>query len=48
MTFTLRLPAHRPTSIGEMLTQEFMEPLNIAQGNLATAMGVGRKTVNEL
>jgi len=31
-----------------MLTQEFMEPLNITQGNLATAMGVGRKTVNEL
>ena len=48
MTFTRRLPAHRPTSIGEMLTQEFMEPLNITQGNLATAMGVGRKTVNEL
>jgi addiction module HigA family antidote len=48
MTFTLSLPAHLPTSIGEMLTQEFMEPLNITQGNLATAMAVGRKTVDEL
>jgi addiction module HigA family antidote len=25
-----------------------MEPLSITQGELATAMGVGRKTVNEL
>ena len=48
MTSTLRLPAHHPTSIGEMLTLEFLEPLDITQGNLATAMGVGRKTVNEL
>ncbi|NQZ32647.1 MAG: HigA family addiction module antidote protein [Oceanospirillaceae bacterium] len=48
MTSTLRLPAHQPTSIGEMLTLEFLEPLDITQGNLATAMGVGRKTVNEL
>ena len=31
-----------------MLTLEFLEPLDITQGNLATAMGVGRKTVNEL
>jgi len=48
MTYTLRLPAHQPTSVGEMLTQEFLEPLDITQGKLAAAMGVGRKTVNEL
>jgi addiction module HigA family antidote len=48
MISTLRLPAHQPTSVGEMLTLEFLEPMNITQGKLATAMGVGRKTVNEL
>ncbi|NOQ70021.1 MAG: HigA family addiction module antidote protein [Gammaproteobacteria bacterium] len=38
----------KPVSIGEMLTEEFMGPLNIDQGQLAKALGVARKTVNEL
>ena len=42
------LTKRRPVSIGEMLTEEFMEPLNIDQGQLADALGVARKTVNEL
>lgn len=43
----LKIPA-RPTPVGEMLTEEFLAPLKISQGKLAKAMGVSRKTVNEL
>ena len=43
----LKIPA-KPTPIGEMLTEEFLTPLEISQLKLATAMGVSRKTVNEL
>ena len=42
------LTKRKPVSIGEMLTEEFMDPLNIDQGRLADALGVARKTVNEL
>ena len=38
----------RPVSVGEMLTAEFLEPMGITQGDLANAMGVPRKHVNEL
>src|ERR1700726_2524812 len=38
----------KPASIGEILTEEFMEPLGLTQGVLAEAMGVPRKHVNEL
>lgn len=31
-----------------MLKEEFLEPFGITQGELAQAMGVGRKSVNEL
>ena len=48
MVEALKIPAHQPTSVGAMLKEEFLEPLGIAQGELAKAMGVGRKTVNEL
>ena len=37
-----------PVSVGEMLTEEFISPLGLTQGQLAKAMGVSRKTVNEL
>ena len=37
-----------PVSVGEMITEEYLEPLKITQGQLAKAMGVSRKTVNEL
>jgi|TARA_A100001391_G_scaffold170866_1_gene131991 addiction module HigA family antidote len=43
----LKIPAH-PTPVGEMLTEEFLIPLEVSQGQLARAMGVSRKTVNEL
>lgn len=48
MTEALRIPAHQPTNVGAMLKEEFLEPLGITQGDLAKAMGVGRKTINEL
>lgn len=38
----------QPVSVGEMITEEFMKPLEITQGQLASAMGVSRRTVNEL
>jgi addiction module HigA family antidote len=38
----------QPVSVGEMITDEYLEPLGITQGKLAQAMGVSRKTVNEL
>jgi len=38
----------RPAGIGEILTREFLEPMNLSQGALAKAMGVPRKHVNEL
>jgi antitoxin HigA-1 len=38
----------KPMAVGEILKEEFMEPLGLTQGALAEAMGVQRKHVNEL
>ena len=38
----------KPASVGEVLTEEFMEPMGLTQGAVAKAMGVQRKHVNEL
>ncbi len=38
----------KPVSVGEMLREEFIKPLGLTQGQLADAMGVPRKHVNEL
>jgi antitoxin HigA-1 len=38
----------KPISAGEILTEEFMQPMRLTQGALAKAMGVPRKHVNEL
>jgi antitoxin HigA-1 len=38
----------KPASVGEILNEEFMQPLGLTQGALAQAMGVQRKHVNEL
>ncbi|SRR5579883_2752976 len=42
------LTKRKPTSVGEILVEEFMEPLGLTQTALAQAMGVQRKHVNEL
>jgi addiction module HigA family antidote len=38
----------KPATVGEILTEEFMEPMGLTQGALAEAMSVQRKHVNEL
>ena len=38
----------KPVTVGEILLEEFMQPLGLTQGVLAAAMGVQRKPVNEL
>ena len=38
----------KPATIGEILVEEFMRPLDLTQAALAEAMGVPRKHVNEL
>jgi addiction module HigA family antidote len=44
----MNITKRQPVSVGEMLTEEYLVPLGITQGHLAEAMGVSRKTVNEL
>lgn len=38
----------RPTPVGEILTEEFLVPLELTQTDLAKAMGVQVHLVNEL
>src|SRR6266436_8074057 len=42
------MTTRKPATVGEILTEEFMQPLGLTQGALAEAMGVQRKHVNEL
>ena len=41
------LTKRKPVSVGEILTEEFMVPMDLTQGVLADAMGVQRKHVSE-
>ena len=38
----------KPASVGEVLIEEFMEPMSLTQTELAEDMGVPRRLVNEL
>ncbi len=38
----------KPATVGEILIEEFMQPMKLTQSALAEAMGVQRKHVNEL
>jgi addiction module HigA family antidote len=38
----------KPVTAGEMLTEEFLEPLGLSQGDLAERSGLPRKHINEL
>jgi len=38
----------KPVTVGEMLIEEFMKPLNLTQTELAEKTGLPRKHVNEL
>ena len=42
------MTTRKPATVGEILTEEFMQPLGLTQAALAEAMGVQRKHVNEL
>ncbi|MER8637081.1 HigA family addiction module antitoxin [Mesorhizobium sp. M0898] len=42
------MTARKPATVGEILTEEFMQPLGLTQAALAEAMSVQRKHVNEL
>ena len=42
------MTARKPATVGEILVEEFLSPLELTQGALAEAMGVPRKHVNEL
>ncbi|MBY2923050.1 HigA family addiction module antidote protein [Rhizobium leguminosarum] len=42
------MTTRKPATVGEILTEEFMQPLGLTQAVLAEAMGVQRKHVNEL
>lgn len=43
------IPENRePTPPGEMLLEEFMQPLNITQTALALRLGIGRDRVSEI
>lgn len=44
----MNITKRQPVSVSEIITEEFITPLGITQGQLAEAMGVSRKTVNEL
>lgn len=44
----MRVTKRKPISVGEILAEEFMAPLDLTQGDLAEKMGVPRKHVNEL
>jgi addiction module HigA family antidote len=42
------MTARKPATVGEILVEEFLVPMQLSQGALAAAMGVARKHVNEL
>jgi addiction module HigA family antidote len=42
------LTSRKPISIGEILVEEFLEPLHLTQTDLAMRSGLPRKHVNEL
>jgi len=42
------MTVRKPASVGEILVEEFIQPLGLTQTALAEAMGVPRKHVNEL
>lgn len=42
------LTTRKPATVGEILVEEFIQPLGLTQTSLAAAMGVPRKHVNEL
>ena len=44
----MRITTRQPATPGEILVEEFLQPMGVTQGALAEALGVPRKHVNEL
>ena len=44
----MNVTKRQPVSVGEVITEEFLVPMGLTQGQLAEAMSVSRKTVNEI
>lgn len=44
----MMMTERKPTTPGEMLTHEFLEPLDMTQSALARQMGVAPRVVNEI
>lgn len=44
----MRMTKRKPVSVGEILTEEFMEPLGMSQIEVAALTGLPRKHVNQL
>ncbi|WP_447955828.1 HigA family addiction module antitoxin [Vreelandella sp. EE7] len=44
----MMMTERKPTTVGEMLTLEFLEPLELTQSALARQMGTTPRLVNEL
>ena len=44
----MRVTKRKPSSVGSILKEEFLEPLNITNGALADAMHVHRNTVSAI
>ncbi len=44
----MKTTKRRPVSVGEMLTTEFLQPLNLEISQLADTMGVHRNSVSRL
>jgi antitoxin HigA-1 len=45
----IRIPTHRsPTHPGEMLLEEFLQPMNLSQRELAEALHVPYQRINEI
>ncbi len=49
MSLSIPIPKNRrPTSPGEIITEEFLKPLDITQQQLADAMKISRVRLNEI
>lgn len=44
----MRMTKRKPVSVGEILTEEFMEPLGISQTEMSVLSGLPRKHINQL
>lgn len=44
----MRMTKRKPVTVGEILTEEFMEPVGMSQTEMATLTGLPRKHVNQL